>query len=91
MFYFGCYPLNLVHPLFMLCHYVYNVLGNNLTPSVVSVDENNEIIVGEIAKERLITHPDRTIENFKRYMGTEKKFKLGPYEFLPEELSSENV
>jgi len=65
-----------------------NVLNNNLTPSVVSVDDNDMILVGEIAKERLRTHPDKTAANFKRFMGTEKKYKLGKYIFSPEELSS---
>lgn len=65
-----------------------NAVGSNLTPSVVSVDENQEIFVGQIAKERLITYPQLTIGAFKRYMGTTKTFKLGKYKFLPEELSS---
>ena len=65
-----------------------NVLKNNLTPSVVSIDDNNEILVGDIAKERLITHPEFTSANFKRFMGTSKKFNLGTYSFTAEELSS---
>lgn len=65
-----------------------NVLGGNLTPSVISVDDNGEILVGEIAKQRLITHPNETVAAFKRFMGTRKTFQLGKYEFLPEELSS---
>lgn len=65
-----------------------NALGNRLTPSVVSVDENGEIVVGEVAKERLITHPGKTASVFKRYMGTSKAFSLGTYRFLPEELSA---
>jgi molecular chaperone HscC len=65
-----------------------NVLGANLTPSVVSVDESGEIYVGQIAKERLITHPQLTAACFKRYMGTEKIYKLGRYSFTPDELSS---
>jgi molecular chaperone HscC len=65
-----------------------NALGSNLTPSVVSIDKNNEILVGEIAKERLITHPNLTASTFKRYMGTEKRYKLGKYSFSAEELSS---
>ncbi|KPV57698.1 2-alkenal reductase [Paenibacillus sp. A3] len=65
-----------------------NILGERLTPSIVSVDENGEILVGQIAKERLITHPDLTAATFKRYMGTEKTYRLGPYTFSPEELSS---
>lgn len=65
-----------------------NVLGESLTPSIVSVDENGEILIGQIAKERLITHPQMTAATFKRYMGTEKKYTLGSYTFSPEELSS---
>ncbi|WP_270567971.1 molecular chaperone HscC [Clostridium beijerinckii] len=65
-----------------------NILNKNLTPSVISVDENNEILVGDVAKERKITHPEYTIANFKRFMGADRKFKLGTYTFTPEELSS---
>ena len=65
-----------------------NSLGSNLTPSVVSVDDNGEIYIGQIAKERIITHPQSTASTFKRYMGTEKKYKLGKLNFSPEELSS---
>lgn len=65
-----------------------NNLGKKLTPSVVGVNDNGEVIVGEIAKERLISHPNMTQSVFKRYMGSDKKLNLGEYEFLPEELSS---
>ncbi|MGG3799513.1 Hsp70 family protein [Metabacillus fastidiosus] len=65
-----------------------NILSENLTPSIVSVDDNGEILVGQIAKERLITHPHLTASCFKRHMGTEKKYPLGTYNFSPEELSS---
>lgn len=65
-----------------------NIHGSNLTPSVVSIDLSNQILVGEIAKERLITHPQYTASVFKRFMGTEKQYRLGKHTFLPEELSS---
>ncbi|WP_036696992.1 molecular chaperone HscC [Paenibacillus taiwanensis] len=65
-----------------------NVLGEKLTPSVVSVDDNGAILVGRIAQERLITHPHLTGASFKRFMGSEKKYKLGAFEFTPEEMSS---
>lgn len=65
-----------------------NAFGENLTPSIVSVDENGEILVGKIAKERLITHPQYTASTFKRYMGTDKRYNLGKYVFSPEDLSS---
>jgi len=65
-----------------------NALGSTLTPSVVSVDDNDEIIVGQIAKERLITHPHLTAAAFKRFMGTEKQYHLKKYVFSAAELSS---
>lgn len=65
-----------------------NRFGSYLTPSVVSVDENGSILVGDVAKERLITHPEATAASFKKDMGTDRKYRLSGKTFLPEELSS---
>jgi molecular chaperone HscC len=65
-----------------------NVLGDELTPSVVGLDDNGEALVGQAAKERLITHPELTAATFKRYMGTGRIEQLGSRGFRPEELSS---
>lgn len=65
-----------------------NSLGEHLTPSVVSIDENGEVLIGRIAKERQITHPDLSASIFKRTMGTKKTYRLGDRDFLPEELSA---
>ena len=65
-----------------------NRFGSYLTPSVVSVAEDGTVLVGEVAKERLVTHPESTVASFKKDMGTERKFYLGKKAFLPEELSS---
>lgn len=65
-----------------------NSLGTMLTPSVVGVDEDNNVVVGEVAKERLISHPEMTASEFKRSMGTKKTFSLGENTFTPEQLSS---
>jgi molecular chaperone HscC len=65
-----------------------NVLGDSLTPSVVSVDDKGQVFVGKIARERLVSHSDQTAAAFKRAMGTKKKYKLGRLSFSPEELSS---
>jgi molecular chaperone HscC len=65
-----------------------NVLGEVLTPSCVSLDEDGTVLIGRAARERLQTHPDRTAAAFKRYMGTNKLLRLGDREFRPEELSS---
>lgn len=65
-----------------------NVLDQYLTPSVVSVDDNGEILIGQVAKERLVTHPEQTAAIFKRFMGTDKVYSLASYHFSSEELSS---
>jgi len=65
-----------------------NRFGSYLTPSVVSVAEDGTILVGEVAKERLISYPEATASSFKKDMGTERKYVLGKKTFLPEELSS---
>lgn len=65
-----------------------NRLGDNLTPSVVSVDDAGTVYVGKTAKERKLLYPNQTAEVFKRSMGTEKLFDLGDRSFTAEELSS---
>ncbi|WP_313739587.1 molecular chaperone HscC [Pseudomonas sp.] len=65
-----------------------NALGEVLTPSVVSVDEDGSVLVGKAAKARLTTHPERTVGAFKRFMGSDKRFELGEHRFSPEELSA---
>lgn len=47
-----------------------------LTPSVVSLDEKDRIIVGQIAKERLITCPERTVGSFKNIWVKRRKLIL---------------
>ncbi|WP_322846576.1 molecular chaperone HscC [Pseudomonas sp. B33.4] len=65
-----------------------NALGEVLTPSVVSLDEDDTILVGKAARARLTTHPDRTAAAFKRFMGSDKRVQLGTRQFSPEELSA---
>jgi molecular chaperone DnaK len=43
--------------------------GSTLCPSVVSLDPDGSIIVGEPARRRLLTQPKRTIYSVKRLMG----------------------
>ncbi|MBQ6696050.1 MAG: molecular chaperone HscC [Lachnospiraceae bacterium] len=65
-----------------------NRLGKNLTPSVVSVDEEGNVYVGETAKERMSLYPDSVAQTFKRSMGTEREYTLSGKKFKPEDLSS---
>jgi molecular chaperone HscC len=64
-----------------------NALGDVLTPSVVSVD-GSTVLVGQAARERLISHPHHTVASFKRWMGTARETRLGDRSFRPEELSA---
>jgi molecular chaperone HscC len=64
-----------------------NALGDLLTPSVVSVD-GDKVLVGQAARDRLISHPEHTVAAFKRWMGTARETRLGGRAFRPEELSA---
>ena len=68
-------------------HIIPNRLGGRLTPSVVSV-EGEHIYVGDVAKERMLTHPEDSAAVFKRTMGTDAKYRLSGRLFRSEELSS---
>ena len=65
-----------------------NRLGKHLTPSVVSVDEEGNVYVGETAKERMSLYPNSVAETFKRSMGTDREYILNGRHYKPEELSS---
>src|SRR3979490_969126 len=58
--------------------------GLNLVPSVVALDEKNQIIVGNAARKYLIETPERAIYSVKRLMGRgvediQEELKLFPF------------
>jgi len=62
--------------------------GGTLCPSVVSLDPDGNIIVGEPARRRLLTQPERTIYSVKRLMGrgvqdVEDELALFPFRLDP--------
>lgn len=65
-----------------------NGTGSFLTPSVVGLSDKGDVIVGEAAKHRLITHPNQTVARFKRAMGTAKQHPLGKTQYKAEDLSA---
>lgn len=65
-----------------------NKLGHYLTPSVVSIGDDDCLLVGLPARERLATQPHLSAASFKRFMGTNKLFQLGKRRFRAEELSA---
>lgn len=65
-----------------------NSLGNVVTPSAVSIDEDGSVLIGQAALSRLTTHPDRSASAFKRFLGSHKNFQLGDQKFTATELSA---
>ncbi len=67
--------------------------GSTLCPSIVSLDPDGSIIVGEPARRRLLTQPERSIYSVKRLMGrgpsdVQSELKLFPFRIDP---ASKNV
>ena len=67
--------------------------GSTLCPSVVSLDADGTIVVGEAARRRLLKQPERTIYSVKRLMGrgpadVQDELKLFPFRIDP---SGKNV
>jgi len=67
--------------------------GTRLCPSVVSVDTDGSILVGQAAQRRLLTQPERTIYSVKRLMGrgpadVQDELKIFPFRIDP---ASKNV
>lgn len=65
-----------------------NNMGHDMTPSVVSLEDDGSVLVGEIAKQRRVSHPLFTAAEFKRNMGTDYRYLLGEKKYSPEELSA---
>lgn len=64
-----------------------NAFNEYITPSVVSILDG-KIVVGKLAKERLITHPECSASLFKRTMGTDVTYTLDKKEYDSATLSS---
>lgn len=64
-----------------------NAFGEYITPSAVSILDG-KIVVGRLAKERLITHPECSASLFKRNMGTDVTYTLDKQEYDSATLSS---
>lgn len=65
-----------------------NDFGEYMTPSVVGFTKDNQVLTGKAAREMLISEPDRTFREFKRTMGTGRRYYAGRHEYSSEELSS---
>jgi molecular chaperone DnaK len=66
-----------------------NVEGNRTTPSIVAFSDNNERIVGQVAKRQAVTNPERTLYAVKRLIGrnfddaeVKKSVKISPFKIV---------
>lgn len=65
-----------------------NALGALLTPSAVSILPDGTTLVGAAALERMAAKDGATATSFKRFMGTDRKVRLGRKDFSAEDLSA---
>jgi molecular chaperone DnaK len=61
---------------------------HGILPSVVAIDSNGELKVGELAEKLLIPKPHLSVEEVKRKMGSEERITLGADTFTPQEISA---
>ena len=64
-----------------------NALGHMLTPSVVAL-QDRRLVVGQTAREVALSDPARTAALFKRGMGTNRVWTLGPESYSATDLSA---
>ncbi len=66
-----------------------NVEGNRTTPSIVAFADNNERLVGQVAKRQAVTNPERTLYAIKRLIGrkytdaeVQKSVEVSPFKIM---------
>ncbi|MHB1418559.1 MAG: Hsp70 family protein [Bacillota bacterium] len=62
--------------------------GRRITPSVVLIDPNGKVVVGEDARAALIAMPERTVAAIKRQMGSSEPVDIAGQKLLPQEISA---
>ncbi|MDD2628981.1 MAG: Hsp70 family protein [Limnochordia bacterium] len=62
--------------------------GRPLLPSVVGIDNEGKILVGEPARNQYLLYPERTVKSVKRHMGSDQHFSLGKSSYSPQEISA---
>jgi molecular chaperone DnaK len=67
---------------------IINERGSRLTPSVVFFKNEQEVLVGELARSQLILKADRTVNCIKRKMGSGDEVLIGERGYNPAEISA---
>lgn len=64
-----------------------NAEGTRTTPSVVHL-KDEEVIVGQVARNQAIIDPSHTIRSIKRKMGSNEKVEIDGRDYTPEQISA---
>lgn len=67
---------------------IINERGNRLTPSAVYFKNDQEVMVGELARSQMILKPDRTVCFIKRHMGSDYQVYIADRGYTPVEISA---
>jgi len=59
-----------------------------ILPSVVGIDTNGDILVGETARNQYLLYPERTIRSIKRLMGQDTQVTMADNHYTPQEISA---
>ncbi len=65
-----------------------NAEGSRTTPSVVSISNDGERLIGNTARNQAIVNPEHTVRSIKRHMGEDYKVKIRGKEYTPQEISA---
>ncbi len=66
---------------------IQNSEGQRTTPSIVALTDKGERLVGQVAKNQIITNPENTVRSIKRFMGrayseVQGEMKMVPYRII---------
>ncbi len=69
---------------------IQNSEGQRTTPSIVAYTDKGERLVGQVAKNQIITNPENTIRSVKRFMGRKFNEVSGEISMVPYEVKNDN-
>ena len=68
---------------------IQNSEGQRTTPSIVAYTEKGERLVGQVAKNQIITNPENTIRSVKRFMGRAFSEITGEKKLVPHDIEDD--
>lgn len=69
---------------------IQNAEGQRTTPSIVAYTDKGERLVGQVAKNQIITNPENTIRSVKRFMGRKYQEVTGEISMVPYTVKDDN-